>query len=528
MSKLRRFLLRSLEDHARNQSVQFGRLQNADADRDRISSASVVQAIRDDTRPVFRVGDETFGLRTAILVQHLLAVGGTGTGKTSAIYALLLAFVGAAAAARAGIRGNDEAPLGVELLAIDPKDDTPRLKALFAALYLTAPASVQRVLRGAFSSIEWHRDRVTPRPLLIRRLAVSVEYQAELDVEIIVVTGRAAWTDSTRFVLFQVIRLLFYRAFPFDALTIRIILTDEAFRLTLLDGLPADLADFFGRLTQIVAPQTIAAVIRRILIILSFPEVRAALSLPPTAVQLTRRAPIVLAACGPGGALPPEIAYAQAHALIVDDSLDAPTRDARIPKIQLVDELSTLGKHSPALVARYCENLRVVRAAGVAAWAATQSLDAIPASAVEEIHTNTGWLLALRSREQFATLLYPHLAGRSTMVADRDGRATFAHELESLPPQEGVLWVKSAGALRVRVLDLIDPSVATGIPHDELLGVFDEVLAPGSTMPIPTAERLLVEWRAAHLPRLDAKSSRKRGAPTSSLRDLLGLDGDES
>lgn len=139
MSKLRRFLLRSLEDNARNQSVQFGRLQNADADRDRISTASVIQAVRDDTRPVFRVGNETFGLRTAILAQHLLAVGGTGTGKTSAIYALLLAFVWAAAVARAGNRGNDDAPLGVELLAIDPKDDTPRLKALFAALYLTAP-----------------------------------------------------------------------------------------------------------------------------------------------------------------------------------------------------------------------------------------------------------------------------------------------------------------------------------------------------------------------------------------------------
>lgn len=528
MSKLRRYLLRSLEDHARNQSVQFGRLQNADADRDRISTASVLRAVRDDTRPVFRVGDETFGLRTAILAQHLLAVGGTGTGKTSAIYALLLGFVWAAAVARAVMRGNEDAPLGVELLAIDPKDDTPRLKALFAALYLTAPASIQRVLRGAFSSIEWHRDRVTPRPLLIRRPAVSVEYQAELDVEIIVVTGRAAWTDSTRFVLFQVIRLLFYRSFPFDALTIRIILTDEAFRLTLLDGLPPDLADFFGRLTQIVAPQTIAAVIRRILIILSFPEVRAALSLPPTVLQLTRRAPIVLAACGPGGALPHEIAYAQAHALIVDDSLETPTRNPRIPKIRLADEISTLGKHSPALIARYCENLRVERSAGVANWAATQSLDAIPSSAIEEIHTNTGWLLALRSREQFATLLYPHLAGRPPHMSDHDGRTAFARELESLPPQEGVLWVKSAGALRVRVLDLIDPSVATGIPHDELLGVFDEVLAPGSTMPIPTAERLLVEWRAAHLPRPDAKPAGKRGAPTSSLRDLLGLDGDES
>lgn len=528
MSKLRRYLLRSLEEQARQQSVQFSLLQSADADRSRISTASVMRAIRDDSAPVFRLGNETFGLRTAILAQHLLALGGTGSGKTTAIYAMLLAFVRAAAITRAMARVRDDAPLGVELLAIDPKDDTPRLKALFAALYLTSPKAVQRVLRGAFASIEWHRDRVTPRPLLLRRSSVSVEYQAELCVEIIVVTGPSAWTDSTRFVLFQTLRLLLYRALPFDALTIRVILTDESFRLTLLDGLPADLADFFGRLTQTIAPQTIAAVIRRILIILSFPEVRAALSLPASAVPSKPQAAIVLAACGPGGALPQEIAYAQAHAVMVDDSLQMATRDPSIMKIQYSDELSMLARYSQALFSRFCDNLRISRSAGVSVWAATQSLDALPSSAIEEIHTNTGWLLALRSREKLATMLYPHLASDAATLPERDGRATFAKELESLPPQEGVLWVKSAGALRVRVLDVADPSVTTGVPQNELIAIFDEVLAPGSTMPVQTAERLLVEWRAANLPRPDAKPAGKRKAATTSLRDLLGLDGDES
>lgn len=518
---------RDLQRLAREQALSLRRRQQAHTTRDVPTLASVLSAIRDDSAaPVFRVGPETFGLRAAILAQHLLAVGGTGSGKTTVIYAVLVAMVRAAATRTATSGADPEtAGLGVEMLIIDPKDDIPRLKMLFAAMYLAAPPPTQRLLRGAFTAIEWHRDRVTAKPLVTRRAAVSVEYQAELITEIVVVTGPAEWTDGTRFLLFQIIRLLLYRELPFDAITIRVILTDEHYRLSLLDGLPVDLADYLGRLSQNVAAQTIAAFLRRVLMILSYPEVRATLSLPADAVRRssTRPPSIVLASCGPGSALPPSIAFAQAHAVVVDDTLQTSIRNPQVPKIRLLDEFAHTMSQSPALLARYIDHLRTDRSAGVSSWAVSQSMDAIPNAAVEEILTNSGWVLALQSRERFANMLLPHLVtDRLDIGSEAERRAAFARELSSLPRQEGVLWVKTAGAVRFRALDVVDPTQVSGRSPSELIAIFDEVLASGSTIALTEAERVLAAWRAANLPD-QTRTSKPMKADQQSLRDLLGL-----
>jgi hypothetical protein len=521
---------KDLQQIGRAQALSLMRQQQAHGQGGARTPAAVVAAIRNPTLlPAFQVRDEQFNVSTAILLSHLLAVGGTGSGKTTLIYALLVTLT-AAMAATAAERGEEEfTGLGFELLVIDPKGgELAQLKALFAALYLSSPSAVQRVLRGAFRSIEWSRTRVTAKPLIERRDAVSHEYQAELITEIIVVTGPSDWTDGTRFLLFQITRLLLYKELPFDAVTIRVLITHESFRLSLLDGLPSDLADYFGRLAQHAPAQTIAAFLRRILMLLAIPEICATLSLPLSALrrQMGRRPPIVLADCGPGSALPPTIASAQAHAIVVDDTLQTPTRDPRKPKIRVLDEFAKTMSHSPVLLDRYIDCQRTDRSAGVASWAISQSMDAIPAAALEEILTNSSWMLALQSRDRFANLLFPHFVSDAPSVgSDAERRNAFTRDLASLPRQEAVLWVKTAGAIRVRSLHVDDPAKRTGRSHQELVHMFDEVLAPGSTIAVTDAQKLLANWRAEHLPQEDVpRRNGKAAAP--SLRDLLGLDGD--
>jgi hypothetical protein len=521
---------RELQRIGREQALSFTRQHEDHARAVATTPAAVIAAIRNPRLgPAFQVGDETFNLSTALLLSHMLAVGGTGSGKTTLVYGLLVTLTAAMVenAVDAATRDDDERGLGLELLVLDPKGgELVQLKALFAALYLASRPDVQRILRGAFRSIEWSRTRVTAKPLIERRDAVSHEYQAELITEIIVVTGPSDWTDGTRFLLFQVNRLLLYKELPFDAVTIRVILTNESFRLSLLAGLPVDLADYFGRLSQHVPAPTMAAFVRRILMLLAIPEIRATLSLPLSALRRRHRRPsIVLADCGPGSALPPTIASAQAHAIIVDDTLQTPTRDPRVPKVRVFDEFAKTMRPSPVLLERYIDQQRTDRSAGVASWALSQSMDAIPAAALEEILTNTGWMVALQSRDRYANLLFPHyVSDRPVHGTDAERRMAFARELASLQRQEAVLWVKTAGALRVRAVDVADPTRTTGRSLEELGQIFDEILAPGSTIAVSEADELLTRWRGEHLPQDDPPRTRAAGTNAPSPRGLLGLD----
>lgn len=539
MRKLVRGLTRygeqKLQQLARERALAFEQLQITHAMQPRRPVEETVAAISEPgIRPVFRLGDMRFGLNEREQRRHWFVGGATDTGKTTAVHELIISRV-AASAARVAARGGDldAATLDVEMFLLDPKDDAPLLKQRFAALLLQAPPDVQRVLRGAFGAIEMRRfphgeSEVTVKPLLAMNANMTPEYLAASAMEYVTLTAPGEWTDTLKFLFFQLARVVIRNRFPFDDLTIYEILTNDTFRLSLTADLPADLADFLGRLREIVAPQTIAALLRRIAMFLAHPDFRALFSMPPGISMQSSGKPrrVTIADCGTHSSIPSELRYTLAHALIVDDSMAAANRDARIPKVQLIEEYVHLALKSPPLRARHIDNLRVLRSAGVSVWFIAQSLDALPGADREEILTNIGGMLAFQSRSA-ADILFPHLeAAPGDTATDAQRRSAFTREMETLPRQEAVLWLKTYPALRVRSLDVEDPVKVTGRSAAELIDIYDTELAPHCRIPVSRAEKILAEWRAANLPHRTAKEQRKKAAP--SFRDILGLGGDES
>lgn len=462
---------------------------------------------------IFIAAGKTFALKREFDRAHKLVVGTTGAGKSVYIRLAILIRVleSAMRAARCG-RDLDAATLDTETLIIDPKDDAPRFKAAFAAMYCNAPAEVQRVLAGSFRAIELARAGVTPYPLLRKPGDVSLEFAAELAADEIVVTSPAEWTATMRALLYQLLRLLLYLDWPFDIVAIRQVLRDRATRERLLERAPRDLRDFFGHMD--IAPQTVSAVLRRLEILLSYPEVRAMLSVPSTYSVPGKQRRIVVADCGTQS-LPPSIGLAVANLLVTEAGLQIGTRDRRIERVVFIDELAYILSQVASLLQRYLNVLRVARSSNTFFWAALQSMQGLPSAAVEEILTNVGQIVAFQSRDDVAAVLAPHI---HAATPGDTSRASFTRELASLPPREAFLWVKSHPAFRVRTVEYLDPARATGMSEGELIAIFDEVLSPHSRLPIGIVDAMLDSWRAEHLP------NPREGTGGPSLDDLFGGD----
>ena len=524
MSSFVKFLLGLEEPRAQAQALAFerGRQEAPVVPR---SIEDVVRALDDgDTVSVFALPDRPVNISRKLLHRHAALLGSTGGGKTVAATELLIAeadqaFDEAAASGR---------PLGIEITVIDIKDDIPRFKQRIAAIYLAASEAKQEVMRSAFHVIQWRSSGITLLPLLVRRPGLSIEYVAELKADIVVQTSPSDWSDSLRFLLFQMFRLLLYHDFGFDGPTVIAILTDERFRLTLTKILPADLAEFFTRLLQLIAPQTITAFIRRVLIFCAYREVAASICPPWTIardLQLPTGAPIVLADCGVKSRLPPNVGLAVANSLTTELLLAARGRDPRVPLIAYIEEALYLLSLLPSLRQRFLDGLRLLRSSGTSVWFAAQSFDGFPRPAVAEILNNIGWLVAFQSRSDVADVLFPQLLVSPTDTRSKtDRKDDFSAQLASLPPQEAVLWVKPEPAIRVRSVDVPSPSATSGVPDAELEDIFDRELTPRSTVSLERAESLMAEWRRAHLP--EATHGKQPDAPKASLRSLLGLGED--
>ena len=524
MSSFVKLLLGLDEPKYRAQALAFERGRHATPVAAR-SIEDVVRALDDgDSVSVFTLPGRPVHISRKLLRRHAAFLGTTGGGKTVAATELLIAeadqaFDDAAASGR---------PLSIQITVIDIKDDIPRFKRRIAAIYLAASEAKREVMRSAFHVIQWRSSGITLLPLLVRRPGLSIEYVAELQADIVVQTSPSDWSDSLRFLLFQMFRLLLYHDFGFDGPTVIAILTDERFRLTLMTTiLPADLAEFFTRIAQLMAPQTFTAFIRRVLIFCAYREVAASICPPWTIardLQLPTRAPIVLADCGVTSLLPPNVALAVANALITELLLAARGRDPRVPLIAYIEEALYLLSLLPSLRQRFLDGLRLLRSSGTSVWFAAQSFDGFPRPAVAEILNNIGWLVAFQSRSDVADVLFPQLLVASTDTRSKtDRRDAFSAELASLPPQEAVLWVKPEPAIRVRSIDVPSPSASSGVPDAELEDLFDRELTPRSTVSLERAESLMAEWRRAHLPETHGK---QQEAPKTSLRSLLGLGED--
>jgi hypothetical protein len=497
----------------------------------------IIHAISDPRlAAIFTAAGRAFALKRETERLHKLIVGGTGSGKSTYVRLLLTArtmesALRVATARRSARSDLDGALLDIEAIAIDPKDDAGRIKMAFAAAYRMSPADAQRVLRGSFLAVEVRSDRVTPRPLLTRQRSVSVEFQAQLTTDILVLTSPADFSATVQALLFQLLRLLLhaYDDAPLDPIACHVLLTDAAYRHTLLHRCPADLANYFGRLQEHASPQTIAALLRRLQMLLSHTEIRAMLGSPGgTSVGgKTRR--ITIADCGTT-LLPPSVGLALANLLVTEVGLVAGTRDRSIEKTVFLDESTYVLSQLPSLLARFLNVLRVLRSSNTSFWFAAQSLQSLPAFAIEEILTNVGQVVAFQSRDDIAAILAPHeYVAPGDTRREHERRSAFMRDLTSLPPREAVLWVKGYDAFRTRIADVADPVKASGISERELLDIFDSELAAGSTITLEAADRLLAEWRVANLPASPirtAAAATQRSGEKPSMRSIFGLEED--
>ncbi|MGA8809593.1 MAG: hypothetical protein WB973_17115 [Thermoanaerobaculia bacterium] len=523
MNRLIKFFLDLDQARHRAQALAFERRQQATT-AVRRSIEDVIRSLDGgDTVSVFELPDrQSLKISRRLFRRHAVLLGSTGHGKSVCAMSLLIAEIDRALDT-AVLSGK---PLDIEIMVIDIKDDICTFKQRIAAIFHLASVPKREVMRSAFHLIQWKHSGITLRPLLVPRPGVSIEYVAELQADIVVQTSPSDWSDSLRFLLFQMLRLLLQHDFAFDGPTVIAILTDETFRLTLTNTLPVDLAEFFTRLAQLMAPQTIAAFIRRVLIFCAYREVAASICIPWTIardLQLPTGAPIVLADCGSRSLLPPNVALAEANALITELLLAARARDPRVPLIAYIEEALYLLTLLPSLRQRVLDGLRLLRSSGTSVWFSAQSFASFPGAAVSEILNNIGFLVAFQSRSDVADMLFPQMLVQASETRSKtDRRDEFASQLASLPPQEAVLWVKPEPAIRVRSSDVQSPSVTTGLSGSALEDIFDRELTPRSTISLDRAESLMADWRAAHLPQ--AKGGKHQDAATqASLRSLLGL-----
>lgn len=508
----------SRRDEARVQSAAFAErgvrqaiayetwFRRAQAGETMPLSEAVARVNDGATSAVFVAADGSpFGIGEDEHVQMLIN-GPPNVGKTSLVHSLLCEKILAAAlrsvriAQSRGI-GLDVVPLDLEILALDPKEDAQLLKARIAALYRRASDDIRRVLRGAFARQEAIGEETSIRPITRRWPGVSVEIQADVQASTIAQTDPSDWSEGMRHMLYQTLRLIIYRGDPADELHITRLLRDETYRRSLLiAGVPPELAYYFAHLKDHVAPQTVVALIRRLQKLFSFRHVRAMLGLVPADAAVAGGKPrrVTIVDVGVRTALPPSVRIAQANTVITELGLTAGNRDRSVWLVAFIEEALWLLSKDSALLARFIDQIRVMRSARVACWIALQRLESLPASTVEELLENAGAVVSFRSGGALVDALFRHLhIAPSDLRRDADRRVAFQREMESLPPQEVVVWRKSAPAVRARVRTA--PGL-DGVPEAELVQQFNEELAPGTTMSLDEAERRIAAWRERNLP----------------------------
>src|ERR1700682_3341667 len=240
MTRIIKFLLGLQEPLYRARALAFERGRQV-ATAVRRSIEDVIRSLDSgDTVSVFELPDErALKISRRLFRRHAVLLGSTGHGKSVCAMSLLTAEIDRALDT-AVLSGK---PLDIEIMVIDIKDDICTFKQRIAAIFHFASVPKREVMRSAFHLIQWKNSGITLRPLLVPRPGVSIEYVAEVQADIVVQTSPSDWSDSLRFLLFQMLRLLLHHDFAFDGPTVIVILTDETVRLTLTEALPVDLAE---------------------------------------------------------------------------------------------------------------------------------------------------------------------------------------------------------------------------------------------------------------------------------------------
>lgn len=458
--------------------------------------------------------------------QTSLTIGAPGSGKTRHILNRIetelrwnLGLPAHGVAPPAGYRSETE--------LLDPKSETAQeTKKLVAALYVTADDPLRIQLRQAIRVLDWSATRVTPLPLFHNPdRTISNAFLAHQRVEVEVAASGQTFTDSTQHLYFMFGRFLAEKDYPLNDAYARRFLTDAAFRLRELTGIQdRDLKAYFANLEALVPKQTIEALLRRIQRALAFPEIRAAVSTPYSAIAERfggKEFFLTIGDFGLDNRLPRGKALERASNRAIDLFRTFPRRDTATPFVLILEEAGYLLSQAPLLADPLANGARTFRALNVGVHLAAQDFTvALPKSLVRTLALNARTITLFQSREE-AEWLEPfadELPGFTGTSAQR--RAALVREIQNLPSRNAYFYAK--GLPPVRFVTLPFPSAserAGGMPDAELLEVFEREVAPASTIPIAAAEEAIAQWEAAVLgsaTAAEARPKRPRG-----IADLL-------
>ncbi len=391
-------------DHERTRlQAVVGALHHIDATLDALRG--------DDPVPLFRInGDRIVEVDLATLRRHALILGASGFGKSWFKAKQFLEILGRA---ERRIVATGATTLGFAMVVLDVKSETVQIyKRIIAETYLRAHPRVREILRNSVEWTGWERHRLTPIAAFDLADEISIEYQAKIKTDVLTRASRSPWSESLVFLCYQTFRVLIERDFPLNLRVIELLCRDERFRSAIVSKLRArDLADFWGRLPQRIAPQTIEAFIRRIAIELAYPLVRLAVGVPSSArPHRSTPAAISLIDAGTSNALPPSVAMALADWILTDVFFAASRRDPAVPMTITLEEAAVLLAISAELLDLVINGQRMLRSAGVNIEFCTQALDSLPSPAVREMVLNAVTITAFQSTRDIAEMLFPHMA----------------------------------------------------------------------------------------------------------------------
>ncbi|KAA0255509.1 MAG: hypothetical protein EDX89_05460 [Acidobacteria bacterium] len=469
------------------------------------------------------------GLRVpvAVLSRGALIVGASGVGKTFFLVSLIDQLLRRAFGVDlpAGLT-----PLQLELELVDPKSETYQLVCLaLAALYQQAAPEVRERIRDAVRVLTWSRDRVAPFCPYDNDGSVSDPFHAYLRSSVAGTAGPNPDTPAVLQLRFMLDRVLTALRFPRNyRLTCRF-LTEPAFRSRLVSRVPdRDVRAFFEDLEARISRQTIAALLRRVQLELSFPEVKLALGIPPAALErvLPRRKPtIVLADFGPGESLPAGVCLERASHHVTDTLRWAPRRDPSVPKVLVVEEAPTLIRGATALTEPLSVAARTLRSAGVGVWYVAQDfVGGLPPDLVRTLTLNSYWQAVFRSGKAEAEWICGHLAeGEGGGDLERKGVVKL---VEGMPERRLFFHQKGKVALPLATDDV---AVLPAERKAELQELFDREIAPASTIPASTAAGLIEAFEAEVVDgdSVPSPADGPKGPAVGNLSDLLKVLGGE-
>ncbi|MCM2317636.1 MAG: hypothetical protein NDJ92_20995 [Thermoanaerobaculia bacterium] len=471
--------------------------------------SDVIRGLRgENSFDLYTSGPESVSIGQGILDQHGGVFGRTGGGKSRALLTMLLRRVD-----RALEHGER-----IELVVIDAKGETSDDLGCDFTERIIRGGTMARRLRNEVVVQTWTRERISPLPLIQRSTDVSSTYLAELKADV-VSRVFSEWSDTLRFLLFQVIRTADEAELQFNLQSIEGLLMDEPFRSSVNEKLASsDLREFWRAFDNIVARQTIVAFLRRVMMLFANEQVRFAFGLPESYRSKIQRGPITLANTSTE-TLPPSVSLMVSCFLLIDTLLAATRRDPSSRLIIVIEEAAHLLAQSEPLRALFVDSLRLLRSRGVTVIFVAQSIEALPGPFVREVMTNLGWILSFAAGSDIARVIAPHvLPSPGDTRSEGERLRDFDRVLAGLPRQQAYFWARSHAAIPVRALDQPDPGAAIGLTRAEIQRHYDNLLVQPSTIGVDEA-RAVVDAERDRSTDARKKKAKRSAKPSDFFED---------